>query len=52
MHFKRVHMCVSCYLHNQILRPSFLVIRGPVGPVRLEISTHTEANALSPRSVF
>lgn len=39
MYCKRVHMCMSRYLRNHILRPSFSVIRGSVHPVRLEIST-------------
>lgn len=39
MYFKRVHMSMSCYSRNHILKPSFPVIRGTVGPVHLEILT-------------
>jgi len=40
MNFKRVHVCMSRSLRNPILRPSFPVFRGTVGPVHLQISLY------------
>jgi hypothetical protein len=47
-YFKRVHMYMSCYLRNHIVRPSFSVVRGTVGPVHLEISTLYCSHGIEP----